>query len=662
MMSNGLSVVVLNFTYNNGGTMNSKDKTTRNNTICCPFCSKPEYAENHDLICENCNGEKLELLLNTCAENDLLNNLSKGRIDEIFISFFDVLETGDSSCINLSQLENGEVPNPSKGSIKALILQLLKLEHMEKNLAVKSIDKTNGVIEKRIDDLKSNIDSLNHSLEEKRTKMDRNLTRLIEDHQNASKDIETLIKEYRYDKMSHTQRKTLDIQYNNYKLLVDFVFRRSSVKKKSLSYISNLNGSRGSSLLFYNQNIIRLEHFLSYNGKLSQINEFLENLVRLQCHLQEIFKDVLNLPYINELSQYLPDSKYFDYLREREEIMMYGVHPSEMEDEAPNEPQKDFKFESDQIIKLGSTIKLPLSSKTINNQLRRASMVKASDIPRESLQEDTKADSSSPGTTTGINKSAVGKRMVLMPHKILYKPISKLNPKEYLKFLSIIVKILVNFRSFFLFTSQCELNKSNVEKSMTFKLYDPNDMESYNFEAILEKISDLDSFFKCKHEQIITSPSYQILEGDDSNGSSRTHSSVGTASHASVPASISDASQDSNFFLVSGNSGSSFHDSKSKSDIAGSRIRNKDYDIYGNISETKDRNDVTNEDTEPFCFPQLELKLLMQNTYKIMASGIQNSRNFSSKDKNKSVNINTINMMAQSKVQLEDWDVVSRMY
>lgn len=642
--------------------MNSKDKTTRNITVCCPFCSKPEYAEHHDLICEKCNGEKLELLLNSCAENDFLNNLSKGRIDEIFSSFFNVLETGDSSLINLSQLENEEVPDPSKGSIKALVLQLLKLEHMEKSLAVKSIDKTNGVIEKRIDDLQSHIYLLNHSLEEKRTKMDRNLNRLTEDHQNASKDIELLIKEYRFDKMAHAQRKTLDIQYNNYKLLVDFVFRRSSVKKKSLLYISNLNGSRGSSLLFYNQNIIKLEQFLSYNGKLSQINEFLENLVRLQCHLQEIFKDVLNLPYINELSQYLPDSKYFDYLREREEIMMYGAHPLEVEDEPPNEPQKDFKFESDQIIKLGSTIKLPLSSKTINNQLRRASMVKASDIPRERLQEDTKADSSSPGATIGINKSADGKRMVLMPHKILYKPISKLNPKEYLKFLLIIVKILVNFRSFFLFTSQCESNKSNIEKSMTFKLYDPDDMESYNFEAILEKVSDLDSFFKCKHEQIISSPSYQIPEADESNGSSRTHSLGGTASHASVPASISESSQDSNFFLVSGNLSSSFHDVKFKSDIAGSKIKNRDHDIYGNISETKDRNDVTNEDTEPFCFPQLELKLLMQNTYKIMASGIQNSRNFSSRDKNKSVNINTINMMAQSKVQLEDWDVVSRMY
>lgn len=659
---NGLSVVNLSSTYNNGETMTSEEKLIRSNTICCPFCSKPEYAENHDLVCEKCNSEKLELLLNSCAENDLLNSISKGRINEIFGAFFNFLATGDSGVINLSLLEHKEVPDPSKCSIKALILQLLKLEHMEKNVVVKSMDKTNVLIEKRIDDLQSHIDLLQHNLEEKRKKTDRNLNRLIEDHQNASKDIEMLIKEYRFDKVSNAKRKTLDMQYSNYKLLVDFVFRRSSVKKKSLLYISNLNGSRGTSLLFYNQNIIKLEQFFNYNGKLSQINEFLENLVRLQCHLQEIFKDDLDLPYIKELSEYLPNSKHFEYLREREAIMMHGVHSLEVEEEPSNESQKNFKFESDQIIKLGSTIKLPLSSKTINNQLRRASMSKTSDMPPERLQEYAKGDNPSSGTAIGMDKSTDGKRIVLMPHKILYKPISKLNPKEYLKFLLIIVKILVNFRSFFLFTSQCDSNKSNIKKSMTYKVYDPHDMESYNFEAILEKISNLDPFFKCKHEQIISFTSSQPSEADESNISSLTHSLDGTVSHSSVSASISDSSQNSNFLEVSGNLSSSFHDVRPKSDIAGSKIRNKDYDIYGNISETNDHNDVTNEDTEPFCFPQLELKLLMQNTYKIVASGIQNSRNFSSRDKSKLVNINTINMMAQSKVQLEDWDVVSRMY
>ena len=57
-----------------------------------------------------------------------------------------------------------------------------------------------------------------------------------------------------------------------------------------------------------------------------------------------------------------------------------------------------------------------------------------------------------------------------------------------------------------------------------------------------------------------------------------------------------------------------------------------------------------------------ELKTIMQDVYKLMASGTSRLRNLELNDKSKNLDFNAINMIAQSKVQLDEWDVVSKMY
>ncbi|CAG88528.2 DEHA2E21868p [Debaryomyces hansenii CBS767] len=639
----------------------------------CPLCHKPELYYN-DLICSNCNNNELELIRNSCIENDSINDIARNKINTIFSTCQDVK---DLKGIELPPEISNETPQPSINAMKSLALQLIKLDILNTNLKIKNIDKTQELLDARTNELKNNIQIIQTKLDTKQERLDSTCSKLFNNFEETNDSLNAKIQEYKFEKINQIKKQSIQLQYNNYKILKEMIFTSNNSKSANLNYITKLKASSSRNLLFHNRSILNINEFFSCNNKLPQINEFLENLIKLQVHLQDIFNmDSFSLPYLEELIGYLPDSKFYDMIQEKENFMINGgkLSSDEIEDaeEEKNSTVQEMKADNERVIKLGNTIKLPLSSKTINSQLRRASLNKedasSSSKPNE-VEKITPKKAPSP-----IRSTLSGKKMIILPHKILTKPFTKLTAKEYLKFLSIIVKILFNFKTFFYFTidSIPNLRKQSSMLSNTMNPFRNNSEDrnfSSSFEKILEKVASMDRYFSHKLSRIQNAKSSD--EKYDMSSSNLSSSNAGTfKSFNTHSTSTSNANYDFRTPSSNPNSTHSLNSSAVVTQRNGkvkqfySKQKPNDHEIYGNFSESKDNmgSPVYSYDADNDLMNESELKTIMQDVYKLMASGTSRSRNSELNDKSKNLDFNAINMIAQSKVQLDEWDVVSKMY
>lgn len=654
-------------------------KLTDLRNVRCPLCYKPEFYYN-DLICSNCNNNELELIRNSCIENDSINDIARNKINTIF-----------STCQNVKDLKgieippkiSNETPQPSINAMKSLALQLIKLDILNTNLKIKNIDKTQELLDSRINELNNNIKTLQTKLDTKQEKLDSTCSKLFNNFEETNDSLNARIQEYKFEKINQIKKQSIQLQYNNYKILKEMIFTLNNSKSANFNYITKLKASSSTNLLFHNRSILNINDFFSCNNKLPQINEFLENLIRLQVYLQDIFNmDSFRLPYLEELVEYLPDSKFYDMIQEKENFMINGGKLSSDEikevEEEKNSTVQEMKADNERVIKLGSTIKLPLSSKTINSQLRRASLNKDEASPSSKPKEDEKVNHKK--ASSPIRSTLSGKKMIILPHKILTKPFTKLTAKEYLKFLLIIVKILFNFKTFFYFTID-SIPNLHKQSSMLSNTINPfrNNPEDKNFltsfEKILEKIASMDRYFSHKLSQIQNAKSCH--EKYDMSASNLLSSNAGTfKSFNTHSTSTSNANYD---FRTPSSNPNSTHSLNSSSvaiqrngkvkqfyskHFKDSIQKPNDHEIYGNFSEAKDNMGlpVYSYDADNDLMNESELKIIMQNVYKLMASGTSSLRNLKINDKSKNLDFNAINMIAQSKVQLDEWDVVSKMY
>ncbi|CUM45893.1 uncharacterized protein AC631_03661 [Debaryomyces fabryi] len=644
----------------------------------CPLCHKPEVYYN-DLVCSNCNNNELELIRNSCIENDSINDVARDKINGIFSSCQNVK---DLKAIEISPKQPNETPQPSINAMKSLALQLIKLDILNTNLKIKNIDKTQELLDSRISELTDTILTLQNKLETKQEKLESNCSKLFKNFEETDDGLKSKIQEYKFEKINQIKKQSIQLQYNNYKVLKEMVFTTNNSKSANFNYITKLKASSASNLLFHNRSILNINEFFSFNNKLPQINEFLENLIKLQVHLQVIFNiDTLRLPYLEELIGYLPDSKFYDMIQEKENFMINGgkLSSDEIEEveEEKNSSVQEMNVGEERVIKLGNTIKLPLSSKTINSQLRRASLNKdesaSSSAKQREDEKTTHKKASSP-----IRSTLSGKKMIILPHKILTKPFTKLTAKEYLKFLLIIVKILINFKTFFYFTidSIPNLHKQSSMLSNTMNQFRNNLEEKdilSNFEKILEKVASMDRYFTYKLNGVQNSKS---SDGNyDMSTSNLLSSNAGTFKSFNTHfTSMSNANYDLHSPISAPNSTHSLNSSAVVTQTDGklrqfyskhfknSIHKPSDHEIYGNFSESKDEQLEYSNDADDDLMNESELKTIMQNVYKLMATGTSRQRNSKINNKSKNLDFNAINMIAQSKVQLDEWDVVSKMY
>lgn len=843
----------------------------------CPFCLTPQLLTSQSLLCGSCSHNEVELVRNSVVENDQLNESTRSEIDDIF-KIYHLFKQQHINQINQNEFEknnqnqeskneHGKIPFASVSSIKVLSLQLLKLEILNQNIKLTNIKRSQKVIANKTNSVKQVCTEKSKELHSKKQQLMLQNETLNTNFDNAINALYSKILEYKFEKTFQIEKQFLQLQLHHFRILKGIVFEKkqsssSSSSSKNLllnnKLYKHLNGKeQHQSLFLFNQPILSIQDFLTYNNKLIAINEYLENLIKLQIELFAIFKignGLMSLPYLQELKNYLPDKKFHNLVQEKEDLMMNGGVGFEETHSNNNETShlpshiaksKHIGEDNERIVKLGEAIKLPLSSKTINNQLRRASLntqfnsnipsqnnmlpsndkfvsSKASDTLNDKNSSTNTYDASSDNITMpkisekvvrsnsydepnensksfkpeidskksfnsdldlDAKSSSKNRKLIIIPHKILTKPFTKLTTKEYLKFLLIIVKIIVNFKVFFTLTTdtiskstdkkevaknlahQSSLNKktststlsntinqlrySNSNNGSSSKSYNKKqDKENaeddmYDLEKILTKVMNLDTYFesrlnilkqsKIKNDTHVSQMAYaQSSHNSESSSSSSAENGSGSISNSTplVASSYNNLSTATSNISLASNSIINFGsidklEQKSQVNESSSspfkalytamfkdsaKPSKKDFsenedEVYGNVSVThgddtlnKPITNPTSRNTSDLQIDQtanpssdatsaysvhttsdIDFKMVMQNVYRLIANGTSRTANkpktmdnttTTSNSKlrgnfstlNSDMNLNLINTMMQSKVQLDDWDVVSSMY
>ncbi|KAL6454609.1 hypothetical protein SBY92_004076 [Candida maltosa Xu316] len=407
--------------------------------------------------------DELLSLQSKARDDDVTTNQYKTQIDTIFEIVHSLQENSETNVNELYYLLDHELPTPSIISITSLAIQLNKLQLLDLKSRNDSIQYAKEQATKKISGLKEQKQGLENSLDGIRLKMLKKEAEIIRVYEQEMAKITSHIEDYKLTKIKQVEIQALKVQYANFRIIYETSFQQRDKK-----------------LLFDYQPILKLEEFLGYN--LLVINQFLERLIVLQCRLASLFN--VELPYLKELKKCLPDEKFYNLIRKKE-LLISGIDEKE-EDENENEQSeknnstdfipKGISNPTEKIFKLGDGYNLPPSSKTLNYQLRqRASSVEPADLNNIPVIKET----ITPSTTTTTSTS----RKIIIPHKIINKPFNKLAIRDFLKFISIIVKVIINFQVFLVSTT----NESSL-----------NPEDWCNFQKIIQEIMHLDQILKDK--------------------------------------------------------------------------------------------------------------------------------------------------------------------
>lgn len=393
--------------------------------------------------------------------NDHYNTLCRDNINDIFRQ--------------AKQLQ--ETPSPaSETLIKKFAIQLSKLRLIDLSTKLNSLNKSIDLLSRKILLLDLETDKVRKVLQKN----------------DDLPSITTPLSVYKSDIDDFKGRKFLNIHNQLTKMeLSNFNILRSAV----FSYDSLDN------LKIFNFRILKLNEFLNYN--LIDINQFLESLIKLQLLLSEIFN--IELPNLPDLQNLLPNSNLYDLIKQKTNLMLGREEEEELESVEKEETTVEDEVPVDKIVKLGNVIKLPLSAKTRNMQRRskfqeprivverrqgsnmtieerkpglntKSSVNKRTNGEKKPTTGSSKVNAENPKTnsinkrindetkqgshTTNLprtseensttnssktNGNSINKKMIIIPHKILNKPFNKLTIKEFLSFLIIVVKIIINF-------------------------------------------------------------------------------------------------------------------------------------------------------------------------------------------------------------------------
>lgn len=574
----------------------------------CPLCLTPQQTLHHNLLCTDCVGQQSNLVRNSCIESDRQIQVSRAKINHIF----DICQRLEDEQ-EVSELPKDTLtPNPSLKLIKSLSYRLIKLKGINTKAKLRNIERSTTSLQSSILNIQKELDSLTAS---EPSAPPQNIEAL---YTQRHKQLDNDIQQMRDEKLTNVERQTVLLQRQKYMALMSLAFSGPLSITGAGAKFQMTPGP----FLFCMQPVINLEDLFNHNSKVIQINEFFENLIKYQLNLAEVFKvDGVELPFLGDLLKLLPDEQLFSAIQDQENFVVNGS--SEQDDLEPSlEPNPDDNNE--QIIRLGDAFKLPLSSKTINLQRRART-------ERSAEPESPKAD-----TTKGSSRkksSLYGKSVVIVPHKILTKPFTRFSTQEFLRFLLIVAKIIVNFLYFFEMTT----NKDSRQLHMyTARM---GERDEYSFSQMLVRLCKMKTYFDYK---------LNILKNDKpTTESTGNNSLVSTASNGSS-ASSSMIPLLSNYVNIRSKRSHGLLERFFGED----RKHGNDSDIYGGVSEASlgKNSDILpkHDDRIP------DLKTIMQAVYRIMVSGATSkTRKFSS---------TTYSMMAESKEQLDDWDVVSKLH
>lgn len=682
--------------------------SSEDNTTACPVCSKSETPKAHDLVCGECVHDSVEVIRNSVLQNEHLNLHMRKEINIVFEAckriqnhdmseekYMQLVVSQPDVIYNNVRLQAS--PSPGYAAVKNLALQLQRLETLNWKLKLNGIQRTHANMAKKVQVLQDKIASLTEDVEANRAKINSKKTAIIEGFTRHNDRFETEIVRLQGEGMARVSKQANNLHYGHYKVLREVTFPNFERWKSG-------KGRTKEKLLFHGQPILSLSSFLSHNNKLTAMNTFLENVIQLQATLSDLFRienDLIELPYLDYLKRLLPESKFFDLVQEKTNFIVNdGKPPQESDDPTENNHQifveeRPIEIANDSIDKIvvkDNVIRVPISFKTVNLQ-RRASI-------RSEKEDDPEPKAVEPQETTKPQATKIslkGKKIVVVPHKILTKPFTKLSLKEYLKFILIVVKILVNFKVFFNHTtdkirppSRLKHQPSTSTLTNTFNHLRNNTLygsvldareadDAFDFEKILAKIADMDLYFKQRLPDRLThhSSSGGLSSLSNSNlttGKSMHLSELEPGSDISASLVNIHSSQISTGDKVSRMR--ALYDNFFHKKVAGHSVPS-DENIYGLVSETHTVPGASTEmlKKEEIAFEirqsgdvsaganSIDLKEITEMVHKLVANGNGGSRAHSMKSANdEAVRLATLSMMTQSRAQLDEWDVVSKMY
>jgi hypothetical protein len=416
-------------------------------------------------------------------QNDEISQMCQQQVNDVFALVDTLQNTGtvDDSSDENSVPNLGEV---SSTSIKLLATQLNKLNIMNLKIAMNSIQLSKKSTEKKIYSLRRQCDSMDKKIALRQATIDHHRKELEARHNEliqANSHNLNLLTSYN---IVNINNQVNSFQLSDFKLLKEIVFSRD----------------RYHNLLVYHQPILRIGEFLNYD--IIDINQFLESLIKFQIQLADLFK--ISLPYLKDLTNCLPNSSFYDLIKQKED-MMFKKDVQDDPEKNVIEKTSDDETPVDKIVRSGNGYKIPLSTKTQNWQ-RRISMVQSPEPDLPYVREDSISTGENQGSktssrtnlgdtrkgqipseTNGEEKTvednvaaSVNKKMILIPHKILNKPFNKLTIKEFLNFLIVVVKIVVNFEVFLVLVINEDEGETDIDETFDFVC---------DFVKVLEKVN-----------------------------------------------------------------------------------------------------------------------------------------------------------------------------
>lgn len=702
----------------------------------CPMCHQKKTSVQRDLVCGKCVHQNTEIVRNSVIQNEVLNKQMRIQIDQIFDTCSllngteNIPQHNDFVFSTSTNSRNTDIPQPDESSVSQLALKLQKLELLNRKIKSNGLQKSREYLKKKNQTIEDKISALEQKLQKNQEMIELSQSRMLEDYSRKLEFMDKEIISLKYEAMRRVSKQTALKQYLSYKVIRENFF--STTSKAELNFCS--------------RPVFTMQKFS--DTQITTVNTFLEDLIRIQIVLFDLFKindETLQLPYLEQLRKLLPERLFYDSVQKKIDIILQNeyihmngsIQPKDESDEPVINQNLSQISDFGKITIKDNTIQVPKSFRTMN--LQRRSSVKEQESSDENvlpgaenpgskkpknafvmvsqenkpapddlspkssahtspqganiLGQGVKTDTKSSQTGKAKNDWA-GKKIVIVPHRILPKPFAKLRPSEYLKFVSIVVKILVTYNAFLAkvlgkgMDSDKEIHGlSGVRQGQK---EGDTDVKSgtfiYDFREIMLKVSNLDGCFQQRaeiqnqnHDSLVYDSGIthlidasQLTNGEDVQTMRESWASDTGISVPKMP--LPNFQKIRSFYtkLVSKTLGSEqTPEPQSASDNV----------IYGMVSETtptaglrgKDTSEIegTREDDPGVKVINdqesagYDLKEILRKVHDLISGKTISGKNGTRDGNNRLTNLDRLgarSVMQQSRAHLEDWDVVSKMF
>lgn len=669
-----------------------------------------------ELRCTECISNDIAVIRKSVIANEAKNNQMRDQIDEVFELCRIIQKAGPSAVIDKKEESSTsprrDLPQDSNMyTIKHLAFHLQKLAILNAKLKQRDMDHYRKILEKKISLLESKVEKAQQNLTSRRDLLDQKQAFIESLHRELSTMYNERILRYQLEDARRVSRQASILQYDHYKVIRQVAFQKFDAW---LAHKTNPNGPP-IKLDFYGQSIIPLESFLLHNNKLIAINIFLENMIRFQILLKQILNEngsSIDLPFVSHLERQLPDEGFYAQVQEKINFLLhesdnleYADQPEEVLNGVDDEKERHDVQNTDKIVVKDNVIQVPLSFKTANFQRRASTKSNSLESPVSADQvrpemflatpEPSIPDSKHPGSEKTKNSAIQGKKMVIVPHKILTKPFTKLTLKEYLKFILIVAKIIINFEMLLRQTVDKvpRTKRKKPTSNLLMSTYGQSRAETdpvreteaapqlfYDFGKILLKFAEMDGYFKLEIDSFAYAPSKaqpasSIIKEASSRSTIPSSAPLMEAqepSHHASNASLRSSESRSRLREFYSN----FIDKNSrKSQNSRPSRTSLDNQVYGAVSDgfldtDEDESKASTVDSDtPFKTGSsysthtepLDIKEVINAVHNQVANGKGGGRG-NGEGGDEAVKIATKNIMKKTQSQLSDWDVVSRLF